>query len=831
MCERVLGKRDMRNILLLFLFISLIQLVPLGKFWFFGSQGDWLSQHVAMGETIRQRMLETGSLIPQYLYLGAGSSGYDAAYYGILRPDILLSCLFPQVEMKYFIAGYSLLGIYVSGALCYFWLRKHQISSKCSLLAGIFFLSSGSFYQAHHQIMFINYMPFLLLAFLGVDRVMKKGKMDLLAVSIFAMILHSFYYVPASLVALGLYGIHEIMQKKDHNLKKVLVQLFLGVALGLGMGMILLLPTGINILSTSKDGGSFQQNTWKAFDWSMKGLFYSPYSCGVTLSSLYFLLLALKQKRTRFLAGSLLIVFLFPSISWILNGFLYARGKILIPFLPLIIFLVGKMLEVLWTGKLSHDWKILFLCGIPAIFSTMRSILLVDFIFLAFWLGITFRNRGKIVGKGFFPLCVLFPACVGMVMESSDSVSELCRRYIPVYTGTGYVSQEDSRQDIFRILKEKNGSFSPLYRTEILTTGMTNCNLATKNIKRTSMYSSIYNDGYGKFFYDTMKNAISYNNRVALVCGTNPIFQNFMGIRYLVTEPEKIPYGYEKIWENENYVLSENPQVLPICYGTSQLCSQKTYEKQMDFEKMELLCRYGIVKDTEEKPIHLYGKKEDPEKFFNKQDLQQFLQMSRKGKQILGLSKSCKDKILLLQFQVENTGGKEAVIEINGIKNKLSSKKAPYPNGNHRFSYVIDSGKNLEKLQIEVSKGTFQMKDLQLHTIDKDKIYSDHVYLPKEWKGEEQKNKIFSGILSMKEDGYLMTSFPFREGYKILVDGEERKIEKVNETFIGCPLEKGAYRIQIFYETPGYSLGKWISLLSGITYFMILYIQNRKKEK
>ncbi len=88
----------MGNILLLFLFISLVQLVPLGNFWFFGSQGDWLSQHVAMGETIRQRMLETGSLIPQYLHLGAGSSGYDAAYYGVLRPDILLSCLFPQVE-------------------------------------------------------------------------------------------------------------------------------------------------------------------------------------------------------------------------------------------------------------------------------------------------------------------------------------------------------------------------------------------------------------------------------------------------------------------------------------------------------------------------------------------------------------------------------------------------------------------------------------------------------------------------------------------------------------------------------------------------------------
>lgn len=36
------------------------------------------------------------------------------------------------------------------------------------------FACSSCFYQAHHQIMFVNYMPFLLLALIGVDWIFKK---------------------------------------------------------------------------------------------------------------------------------------------------------------------------------------------------------------------------------------------------------------------------------------------------------------------------------------------------------------------------------------------------------------------------------------------------------------------------------------------------------------------------------------------------------------------------------------------------------------------------------------------------------------------------------
>src|SRR5699024_11251146 len=44
----------------------------------------------------------------------------------------------------------------------------------------------------------------------------------------------------------------------------------------------------------------------------------------------------------------------------------------------------------------------------------------------------------------------------------------------------------------------------------------------------------------------------------------------------------------------------------------------------------------------------------------------------------------------------ERSDGKEVVISVGGVKNKLSAKSAPYPNGNERFTFLLD-GDGLEE--------------------------------------------------------------------------------------------------------------------------------------
>ena len=71
----------------------IIMIGPLERGELLGSEGDWLSQHVGAAETLRQTMLERGTIFPQHISIGGGSNSYDLAYYGMFRPDVLISCL------------------------------------------------------------------------------------------------------------------------------------------------------------------------------------------------------------------------------------------------------------------------------------------------------------------------------------------------------------------------------------------------------------------------------------------------------------------------------------------------------------------------------------------------------------------------------------------------------------------------------------------------------------------------------------------------------------------------------------------------------------------
>ena len=71
------------------------------------------------------------------------------------------------MEIKYFIAGYAVLGVVASVNMMYLWLRKKGLRLSSCLAGGVLMAGASCFFHAHHQIMFVNYMPFLTLALDG----------------------------------------------------------------------------------------------------------------------------------------------------------------------------------------------------------------------------------------------------------------------------------------------------------------------------------------------------------------------------------------------------------------------------------------------------------------------------------------------------------------------------------------------------------------------------------------------------------------------------------------------------------------------------------------
>ena len=68
-----------------FLLIGLI--LPEGCFY--GSTIDWYDQHVTLAETIRRTCMEEKTLAPAWMIIGGGNNGFQFAYYGYFRPDII----------------------------------------------------------------------------------------------------------------------------------------------------------------------------------------------------------------------------------------------------------------------------------------------------------------------------------------------------------------------------------------------------------------------------------------------------------------------------------------------------------------------------------------------------------------------------------------------------------------------------------------------------------------------------------------------------------------------------------------------------------------------
>lgn len=840
---RIFLKRFFPYVFLTALTLALM-LLPLESGEFFGSEGDWYSQHVGAAETLRQTMLEQKTVFPQHVNIGGGSNAYDLAYYGLLRPDVLISCLLPEVPMKYIIAVYACLGSAASAGLCFAWLLRKGLSRQLAAAGGVMTASAACFFHAHHQIMFVNYIPFLIMAFIGIDVFLEKRKSLVLILSVFMICIHSFFYAPACLVVCLLYYLHCLRQRTETSEKTAVVQTgaikncgaaasgiaakkltlraALAVMCAVGMAAVLLLPTALDILSTNKDGGSFAEEPLRAVSLSLDGLLYDAYGCGLTLAVFYGLLLALWDKKKRRISAAVLICQILPAVSLVLSGFLYARAKILIPFLPLAIWICTETFEDVRQGKQKLRLMPAVLCLIPAFFSQWSPLIIAEGSLIIIW-GLFSVADGRLQERGNNDGA---PRGRLEMTEAEDGATKAERlrresgatgKYKKLFYGTGfflmlavplcvsygtnrfaedYIKADDGRQSRFELEEISELIGDGRYRFEYLSSGYTNSNLLPSGkLNRSSIYSSVSNSTYGRFFYDVMRNPIAAKNRVALVAGDNVFFNYFMGIRYLLAKTSEIPYGYVKIAEKDGYAIAENENVLPICYGVYDLKTEEEYEK-LDFP-------YTIAALAGSRAEELGAV------------------WTENG---IELSETVDKEAVIISFDVERRDGKETVISVENVENKLSAEDAAYPNENYNFTYIITSGKPIKTLRTDVSEGDYSVKNLKAY---KAKLPQKKVVTPVFY-SQHTANQVFSGSVEMEKDGWFVTSYPYKDGYHVEADGKEVEAELVNMAFMGFPLAKGKHDIEITYTAPGFWAGLIISIVSLAAAAMIII--REKKE-
>lgn len=749
----------------------------------FGSQIDWLSQHVALAETIRTACLSQHTLLPDWIGLGSGANGFQFAYYGFLRPDVLVGCLLPEISMTTIFCGYTLLFGWFSVLLCYRWLRCEGHTPEMSVLCSVLFMTAGAMFQWHRQIMFVNDLPFLLLAFIA----LRTGRKWALPLLIFAFCTSSFYYAPACLIVLAWYWVRLEGWRFWRK--------WMGSAiLGCGMAAMLLLPTACVLLEHR--AGSAGNISWKVLllpDVHLSGLLVSAYGIGVSLMGLYALLVGLTDRHWRADSLFLLALTAFPLASFLLNGTLYARPKILMPFLPLVVLCCARVLAM----KKLALWPL---------------IVMLPMLYL--W-----RDSGRWFWLALELCLLLIVVLISRLPHEKARVSFLLLLIAPIglYGATAktekWVTQEACFYDDAALTA--GVCLDARYHLDSILRPLSDANRLSEKGMRSSMYSSLTNQRYAAFYYDTLLAPIQINNRVALLSANDPFLLQLLGTRYLLTTSDQVPAGYHVIRQQGERVLVENNDVLPMAYATTDVVSQAWFEHLDAYAKLDVLARHTVVSDAQgvdfsagmaafeplltpvgEWPAGLHVQPCDGGwEIIAEQDAT--LSFRVDGAPV--------DRLWLLQCDVENLSSQGVAVTVAGIKNWLSGDSAPYPNGNTTFHYKLDARKTLT---VTFSGGHYRLTQAQWRSYDLNNFTEKRVLPIQLMAGEAN---VLSGRVHLDQDGVFATTIPLQNGLHLFVDDQEATLRTVNGTFAGTLLEAGEHEIMIVFIPPGKRIGLALS--------------------
>ena len=610
-----------------------------------GSQIDWISQHTVLAEYFRQRFYSTHEFFPQFASeLGGGQNIYNFAYYGLYSPLVLLSYAFPFLSMEMWFQIMGILTHTADGVLCFFWLNRHLKKPYSICGAMVLMCSSAVVYHTYAQVMFVDYLPFILLMLIGVDTCRKtKGKV-LLIIGAMGTVLTSFYFAPAAFTAVGIYVLCgtkiESTGKGTGRLKSVLLflkdclwQLF-PVFYGIVLSAFYLCPVLCTLAGGRSGGKDIQAADLFVPDVTVGKYLYKPYGLGMTaiavMAVCMWIIRGRKIGKERWkLALLLAVIFLLPVFPWLLNGGLYARSKAFLPFLPLVCFLTASFLETLSDQNQIFSGKQLLTCfaaaGAVLLYGAVGSsgeeqlLLVLDLVMIGVGLLFTgtglsslFMSRGRQVKSkwldrpggltAILTLMMVLAVSIGTAVLSRDTHTERALIQELHDPGVRIAAETILSEESYAVRMEVRGDreYEKANQNRILTAGQ---NLTT-------CYSSVENPWYTRF-----RQAIglekSTRNRLMLDAQRNPLFLRFMGVKYLIGGD--CPEGWTEVplsgdAENQKEKVSAGSQLrvyrqekaAPLFYLTDQTMGEKAFQNLTWQEKQIGLLEYAIVPEQKE---------------------------------------------------------------------------------------------------------------------------------------------------------------------------------------------------------------------------------------
>lgn len=814
-------------------FIGLVLFLTNGMY-LYGATLDWYAQHISIPEYFRTLFYNTKDFFPDFAAnIGAGQNIYNFSYYGLLSPIVLISYLFPKVSMTTYMIVSTIVTVIISAYLLYFFLKKKDYSSEvCFLSSLIFIMSAPMTFHSHRHIMFITYMPFVILGLFGVDKKIDNNKGWLLTLSTFLMIMTNYYFSIGGIACLFVYALYRYLQKMNKVTIKSFFQTFFSILVPILVAVlcssIITLPTLATLLNNRADSNiSISLKDLLIPSINNKSFLYYSYGIGLCAIIVPAIINMYRKNKANITLGIILtLLVVFNLFNYVLNGTMYIDAKSLIPFLPLYVYVIAEFLSDLFNKKLNYKVLIPVLVIISALiyfnkYSYERYFSEIALLIITFLIYLKFPKKAIII----VPLSI-FIIANSYIMNTSD---ELVLKY------TSAENEELLRDDISSITSSDDGKYR--ISNDLNVTEYPNRIFDNINYYNNTIYSSISNQTYNKLYYDILENNIAARNRALTVTTPNLLSLMLHGNKYVISRNKPL-HGYEQISTNKGLNIYKNENVLPYGFATSNVMSYEDFDKLSDQVKQEALLNV-IVADTETKN-NFVANTHKIDLDLTKILVHENITLEEDGSLTINTKESIKinyelpsdykNKILFIRFKMNHAEkNKDLVIKINNVKNKLTASSWKYYNDNEIFDYVLAS-QDQESLTFNISEGKFNLSDFEVYALDYASIEKCSQYVSKFIvTDEETKGDIIKGNINVPEDSYFMLTIPYDKGFKVKVDNKETNYELVDNGFIGFKITEGTHDIEVEYQAPMKKDSLLISAFGIIVFIVITVLESKRK--
>lgn len=309
--------------------------------------------------------------------------------------------------------------------------------------------------------------------------------------------------------------------------------------------------------------------------------------------------------------------------------------------------------------------------------------------------------------------------------------------------------------------------------------------------------------------------------------GATPLTNVLLNVKYNIRRDEdKNLNGFQIIDLYENMELLENPYQTAIGYGIGSTLEDWDYESVYPFRVQNRFVESAYQMGE------IFHELEIPDPETNDCSVEA---TGSSGEYRIDYGESYEDN---LTFSIPVSEGDDIYLHYDGSRVErvtilVGEEIRAYQKLNSEIYHVgLIEGETevVVKMQLKADDLNTGVIRLSVAAFDNELFEQVHAEMMSQaLEVEHYTSDSLEGSITLEEDGVILCSIPYDEGWTVTLNGKEAEIYPVAEGLLGIKAEAGSWKVQMQYCSPGFQEGAWMSF-GGLLLFALVLVWQRRRQ-